>query len=187
MTIMDIRPPAEHERLWLQLEATKGGEDHQDTWIHRKKNGELITVTVSAGDVLFKHKTRRLCVITDITEMLRAHEDRKLAEEASKEKADKLEEQNRKLREIAFKASHLIRSPLTNILGLVNLLNDPALNIDEKQTLFEPLKGAGDRLDLIIRQIVAETFTQHDLAKNWPATHKTILSGAPAPNAAKIK
>jgi len=66
-----------------------------------------------------------------------------------------LEQQNQKLREIAWMQSHVIRSPLANIMGLVELLKDAFVNEHdvEKSKLLDHLLASAHDLDERIRTI----------------------------------
>lgn len=176
MTIKDIRPAFENERLQEHILTKRYQHDNKDNWVHIKSNGEHIAVSLTASNVYFKGRRCRLAVVNDITEMLQAQKKRDLAEAAATERALIVEKQNQKLRDIAFKASHVMRAPLTNVLGLLNLLADEKLTMGEKEALLPKLRQAGDQLDLVIREVVAETFNA-DTAMTWRNTHKTILAG----------
>jgi signal transduction histidine kinase len=63
-----------------------------------------------------------------------------------------------KLKEIAWHQSHIIRAPLVNILGIVNLLNDTkAMEEIENRDLIDKLKISADKLDAVIKDIVKIT------------------------------
>lgn len=65
--------------------------------------------------------------------------------------------QNEQLRKIAWSQSHMVRAPLSRIMGLVNILtNYPSSRIEEK-TLFDALLLSATELDDIIRDIVKQT------------------------------
>lgn len=179
MTIKDIRPAFEHKRLAEHIKNIQGDQDNKDTWVHVTKGGEYITVTVVSSNVLFNGEVCRLSVANDITDMLRAQEHRQKAEAAAIEKTRVVEAQNRRLREIAFKASHVMRAPLTNILALIDLVSDPRVKIEEKETMLAKLKTAGMQFDVIIREIVSETFESPQSAMDWRSAHKAVLSAKP--------
>lgn len=63
-----------------------------------------------------------------------------------------IEEQNRKLREIRWVQSHLVRGPLTRIMGLVDLLKkfEPG---DDREQLLEYLSKSANELDEVIGNI----------------------------------
>ncbi len=67
----------------------------------------------------------------------------------------KIEEQLCKLKDIAWQQSHLIRSPVVNILGLTKLLGDK-LNLlnDDENEVYTKLIQEVERLDVIITDIV---------------------------------
>jgi GAF domain-containing protein len=67
------------------------------------------------------------------------------------ERTRELEKQNRQLVEYAFINSHLLRGPLSRILGLINLIeHDKHLN---EENIIDLLRQSGDELDGVIRKI----------------------------------
>lgn len=60
------------------------------------------------------------------------------------------------LREIAFNQSHLVRHPLTNILGIVHLMNEMEMDNSLKQ-LTSMLHTSAKQLDDVIKEIVLKT------------------------------
>lgn len=61
------------------------------------------------------------------------------------------------LKEIAFDQSHLIRMPLSNILGLISIMEATLLD-DDAQHLLALLKQSSVQLDTVIRKIVNKTY-----------------------------
>ena len=68
-----------------------------------------------------------------------------------------IEKQNKKLLEIAWTQSHVVRAPLSRIMGLTELIKDPADSGKEKQELLELLQTSANELDEIIRSISEKT------------------------------
>lgn len=65
-----------------------------------------------------------------------------------------IEKKNSALEEVAFNQSHLIRAPLANVMGLIDLLDDePALD-DHHQAMLKLLKESAFKLDKVIKSIV---------------------------------
>lgn len=73
-------------------------------------------------------------------------------EERVHERTRTLEEQNQQLTEYAFINSHLLRAPLSRILGLTNLLYESELSNHERE-LVSHLHESGRQLDEIIHKI----------------------------------
>jgi tetratricopeptide (TPR) repeat protein len=72
-------------------------------------------------------------------------------EDRVKQRTEELENQNERLSEYAFINSHLLRAPLSRILGLINLIDhDKALKDSQLTGL---LRKSGDELDQIIKKI----------------------------------
>lgn len=61
-----------------------------------------------------------------------------------------VEEQNKRLREIAWIQSHIVRAPLARMMGLMDLFKNAA---DEKETIVEFLIQSAHELDAIIQDI----------------------------------
>ncbi|GHB26736.1 PAS domain S-box protein [Mongoliitalea lutea] len=64
-----------------------------------------------------------------------------------------IEEQNRKLKDIAWRQSHLVRAPLARIIGLTTLIKEEE-NSECKEELLEHLLQSATDLDQVIRSIV---------------------------------
>ena len=69
----------------------------------------------------------------------------------------KIQEQNEKLKEIAWIQSHKVRAPVATILGLIELFNYDASVSDSYMDLVSMLKTATNNLDKIIREVVEKT------------------------------
>lgn len=155
MTIMDIRPEAEQQKLAEYISNIKTEAGHSDMWRHRKKTGELIIVQVISNNVLFKGQVRRLAVANDITDLRKA-------EENSKRAGEKIRLQNQKLRGIAFHTSHIVRAPLANIMGLISLLKANGIGHPENDELLQLLVASAAALDKTLKDIMAETIAVED-------------------------
>ncbi|WP_374164697.1 PAS domain S-box protein [Arcticibacter sp. MXS-1] len=89
------------------------------------------------------------CMGYDVTE-LELH--RQELTEAKKQ----IGEASKVIEDIAFTQSHLVRRPLSNILGLMSILENLELS-DEARGIVEMLKSSSLRLDDIIKEIVKKT------------------------------
>jgi PAS domain S-box-containing protein len=66
-----------------------------------------------------------------------------------------IEDQNTKLREIAWTQSHVVRAPLSRIMGLVDIINNYP-SADTRQMLTD-LSSSAEELDIVVRDIVRKT------------------------------
>ncbi len=73
-------------------------------------------------------------------------------EERVKERTIVLEQKNKQLAEYAFINAHLLRSPVSSILGLINLLEYEKLN-EEERNIFNYMKKTVKQLDSIVFKI----------------------------------
>jgi PAS domain S-box-containing protein len=116
MTVRDIRPASEIGRLErVMAEGLDGAQDHWGTFRHRKKDGTLIDVAITAQEAEHDGRKARVVLAADVTDrenLLRAERlARAVAEEANQAKTDFL-----------ATMSHELRTPLNAIAGYAELL-----------------------------------------------------------------
>jgi PAS domain S-box-containing protein len=72
MNILDIRPEREVPRLLEKLSRTQNGLNQAGIWIHRKKDGALIEVEITAHSVMFGQRSTELVLANDVTQRRQA-------------------------------------------------------------------------------------------------------------------
>ena len=145
MTLKDIRPEEDVEKCEKIINVYKGTTAlFHDITRHTKKGGEVIDVEITSNTVnLGSSREARLAIAMDISERMRY--------------IKAIEEQNIKLREIAWVQSHVVRAPLARIMGLVNLLNACSSEKGNDAELLSFISTSALELDEIIRGIVRKT------------------------------
>lgn len=109
------------------------------------EQGELIYVVDRGLIIRNKEGTavRMVGAMTDISETLHHINTIKM--------------QNAKLRNIAWTQSHVVRAPISRILGIINLIEEEGENFNEIQFWLQQLKISTTEMDDIIKNIVKET------------------------------
>jgi PAS domain S-box-containing protein len=152
MNIKQIRPPEEIPTLEIGL--LQDSKDHKDSSLgiykHLKKNGEIIQVDIQSNFIQFKEKNAKVTIATDMTERLNY--------------IKAIEAQNEKLREISWIQSHVVRAPLSRIMGLIPLIQD-ADDGAEKEMMLDYVIISANELDEIIRNITAKSTSNDDTIK----------------------
>jgi PAS domain S-box-containing protein len=74
-----------------------------------------------------------------------------------------VEAQNQRLEEIAWAQSHLVRAPLTNIMGITKLLSYEVADNQALRELISHLSSSAEDLDSIIKDIIRNTETIHNI------------------------
>jgi len=145
MTLIDIRPEEEIPALERGIAEGKRdpGKLSQNIVIHKKKNGELIKVEIRIAPIQYKEESANVVIANDITEKLNY--------------LKALEDQNEKFREISWIQSHLVRAPLSRIMGLASLLESAQGNEVEMKTMLGYMVSSADELDEMIKTITAKT------------------------------
>jgi PAS domain S-box-containing protein len=131
---------------------------------HISKDGRVLFCEETVRNIMFKNAAACLVAAHDVTDLVYAkadlieHEKQLNKILASIELREKhIEEQNQKLKEIAFLSSHTMRAPLTNILGLAEVLDkdDPLSEVNKR--IIENIKTSAKQLDEVIIHLVQQT------------------------------
>ncbi|WP_262245884.1 PAS domain S-box protein [Parapedobacter soli] len=141
MTLIDIRPPEEIPKLEAAVARTRLPNKlfFKGTFKHRKKDGEIIQVDIQSNIIQFHGRKAELVLAIDITEKLYHIEA--------------IEAQNKRLQEIAWMQSHMVRAPLARIMGLIDLIKScPAPDVDQDR-LLRAVYDSAIELDDILRNI----------------------------------
>ncbi len=81
LTLADIRPPEEVQRLIESIHTAPADIYIADGWKHKKKNGEILDVEISSHTLALNGKNARLVVVRDMTEERKAKRMLKESEE----------------------------------------------------------------------------------------------------------
>jgi PAS domain S-box-containing protein len=114
---------------------------HEFETIIRKKNGELRNMEVKANLLELDGKTAVMNIYRDITERIKF--------------VNAIINQNKALKEIAWIQSHVVRAPLARMMGVIHLLTDPEMEVEnqELQKFLQMILDSAFELDNIIRDI----------------------------------
>ncbi len=142
LTVKDLHPK---EELPAVDEAMKLSEDKEEFYFqgvfsHLKKSGEMIQVDIRSNIVYDKGKKAEIALAHDITERLNHIKT--------------IEKQNKKLKEIAWMQSHVVRAPLARMMGLINVLKSEELSDKETMEYLSYVMESALELDDIIRDVV---------------------------------
>jgi PAS domain S-box-containing protein len=145
MTLRDIRPKSELPNMQRALDQGNSEPDaigHRQV-VHRKKNGELMDMSIQLAPFRLKGVKTSIVIATDNTERLKY--------------VKAIEQQNEKLQAISWMQSHIIRAPLARIMGLIPMFIDPKTSIKEKQDISEYLLVSANEMDDVIKNITDVT------------------------------
>jgi PAS domain S-box-containing protein len=142
MDASQIRPKDEIPRLYSQLEILRKDPTQiiNARYQHVLKNGTPIMVEVWWKYVEVKQKPAIMVVVNDITQQ--------------QEYIEAIEGQNKRLQEIAWMQSHIMRAPVARILGLVQLLQQFDHTPEQITELLQHIFDSSEELDKVIREIV---------------------------------
>jgi len=124
--------------------------------ICRAEKGEIIEMTVRLrrSDGIYIWATSRQMILErnnkrNTCKIIREVEDVTKLVEIQNE----LEERVKQLKVVSFKNSHLLRSPVSSIIGLVDLIDEDGITSEHNVKIFNFLKQTITKLDDVIREI----------------------------------
>lgn len=145
MTVMDIRPPEDIPMIKHLFRSSQDAQlvHYQNPIRHLHKNGNMILVDMYSNPVYYNNKKARIVIANDITDRLKYIET--------------IENQNKKLQEISWYQSHIVRAPLTRAMGCLDLLKGESLNKEDRNKLLNYLLISTKEFDAIIGELVSKS------------------------------
>lgn len=132
----------DYENLWTKIQ---NKESWAGEFCNKRKDGSLYWAKAFISPVVNNEGA--------ITNFIGVEEDITL----QRETLSTLENKNKRLAEIAWEQSHLVRAPLARILGMVNLFQNDFISFEEKATYLNYLKVSAEELDAVITAIAIKT------------------------------
>uniref|UniRef100_UPI0030EC78D2 PAS domain S-box protein n=1 Tax=uncultured Cyclobacterium sp. TaxID=453820 RepID=UPI0030EC78D2 len=144
MDLKQIRPESEVPRLVKMISSIREGRFKGEPKIfnHLKKNGEIITVEIKSNLIVHEGVRAEVVLANDITERMRY--------------IKAIEDQNKRLQEIAWMQSHVVRAPLARLMSLVMAADTLEEDVG-KENYNQMIMDSAVELDDIIRDIVKKT------------------------------
>jgi PAS domain S-box-containing protein len=113
-----------------------------------KANGDIAFIA-DKGHIIRDNKGKAIRMVGAVLDVT---ESRKLLKEITI--------QNQALKDIAWTQSHIVRAPLSRLLGLISLIEQNLFdNVEEYFTIMNGIKTSAEELDEIVKNIVAKTNT----------------------------
>jgi PAS domain S-box-containing protein len=142
MTFSDLHPKEEQIIVKSQI-STKEFKNQSLHFTHFLSNGHEIKVDIYSRK--FKSITNHAFIVqsNDVSETLK--------------RIQTIEDQNEKLRKIAWTQSHVVRAPIARALGIINLLQDQPEHLQDITFWLNQLKISTFEMDDIVKQIVQQS------------------------------
>jgi len=145
MSILDIRPPEDADKVMNALNRFDTDYKTFGVWRHKHKDGSDIFVHITSHLTHTDNEQHVMITAEDVTQRL-------LTEERLQQANTELMRQNNLLREISWAQSHNVRRPLASILGLLNVIrisNDE----QERELCINYIEISASELDIMVYEI----------------------------------
>lgn len=106
---------------------------------HKKKSGKIIQVEIRENTIPYQGKTVDLIIANNITD--------------TQNYIAAIEDQNTRIREIAWIQSHVVRAPLARIMGIIDLIKQSEKGEENEEELMNKIIESAHELDSIITDI----------------------------------
>lgn len=143
LTLQDIRPAADRQRLTEHIDKSIKPLSHSGIWTHLKKNGEQILVEITSHEAFYDNQEARLVISNDVTDKVKAE----LELIKAKEKAEESDQLKTAFLE---NISHEIRTPINIITGFTEIITKQKLDEIKRNELIETLSKTANRLLRIV-------------------------------------
>lgn len=144
MTLSELFPEIPHSSK--RNESTpKDGHNQLNLGIHplTTKTGETLQVELFGNEITYQDISARIYLANDITERMYHLQT--------------IEDQNIQLKKIAWTQSHIVRAPLSRIMGIIHLIELQSHQPEDLEYWISQMKSSAMEMDNIIRQIVERT------------------------------
>jgi PAS domain S-box-containing protein len=142
MSFTQLHPKSEKDLIECKFNS-KEDEVFKNHFTHILKNGKEIKVEIYFREIKSNSNSGLIVQSNDISETLK--------------RINTIERQNEKLKSIAWTQSHVVRAPLSRILGIVNLIEQHNDDLGEILFWLKQLRISTNEMDVIIRKINDET------------------------------
>jgi PAS domain S-box-containing protein len=142
MTFAQLHPIEEQKMIMHNL-ISEREEAMKEHFTHIIKDGSTIKADVYFKKITNDANNSIIVQSNDVTETLNH--------------IDTIEIQNTKLKNIAWTQSHVVRAPISRILGIINLMEGQVYNEEEIVFWMQQLKISTMEMDDIVKKIVRES------------------------------
>ncbi|MBC5841888.1 response regulator [Flavobacterium sp. F-380] len=142
MHFTQLHPSVEEQMVRNNL-IKRDKEFPRNNFTHILSDGKEINVNIYFREINSEGYSRLIVQTNDISETLKH--------------ISTIEVQNAKLRNIAWTQSHVVRAPISRILGIINLLEEEKENQEEFMFWMSQLKISTNEMDQIVKNIVSDS------------------------------
>ncbi len=142
----NFTPELTHQKLWVQLVNNKGWKG---TFCNQKKNGEYYWEEANISPVFNEEgiKINYVAVKEDISSRI-------LLEEEKEKLIEELTLSYNELKQFSYITSHNLRAPLTNLMGILDLLDLSKIEDETVLLLMEAFKKSTHKLDETLHDLI---------------------------------
>lgn len=180
MKLQDLWPPEDTDRFERMVDEQIATDSHRSRLLfkHKKKNGVVIPVEVSAHNIRLNGRTARMAAVVDISDRVRAEEHQEELLNSLRIAKDEAERANTLKSMFLANMSHEIRTPLGAMIGFADLLRDPDISARERASYIDILIRNGEQLSIVINDILdlSKVEAGHMKLEVIPADPNTLVT-----------
>lgn len=157
MSILDIRPGEDVMKVKESVKEAPADYYSSGIWRHYRKDKSMLYIKISSHSMQFNNRPSEIILASDLTAQVKYEKERE-------QLMNNLLQQNHQLEEFAYIASHQLRAPVANILGLTTIFD--LVKEDEVPGIIQRMKESATRLDETIKKAVFLLEKKKDVYEN---------------------
>ena len=123
MTIKDIRPDNDHNRLLILTRTSKNGITQAGNWKHITKAGTVLDVNITSHAIRFNNQPCKMVMVADVTDMLKKEHELEQAYKKEKDLTTELEAKMEAIKKVREESS-MLEEVVDKIQNLVLIVNE---------------------------------------------------------------
>ncbi len=148
LRLLSVEDPLIQEQAELLMKKFAHGESWSGEFLMRTKSGRIISVHTSSSPIYENGKLTAVMGISfDISEKKRAELERENL-------ISELTQRNQDLKQFGYIASHNMRAPVTNLLGLFSLLDKTKVKDEEAFEIIEGMERSTQNLNSVLNDLI---------------------------------
>ncbi|MBW7845055.1 MAG: PAS domain S-box protein [Bacteroidia bacterium] len=146
--MLTVADPILHKRGWELMNKLVNGESWAGEYLMQNKSGRVFPIHTNSAPLIENGvQTGIINISFDITNSKKAELERENL-------IDELTQRNKDLKQFGYIASHNMRAPVTNLLGLFSLIDKDKITDIETKEIVEGLERSTNNLNLVLKDLI---------------------------------
>lgn len=170
-SVLILIPPDLHHEIsfFTEIIGRKERIDNHET-LRIRKDGTIIHVSLTISPIIDEFGQ-----VLAASEIIRDISAQKTTEREKAKIMNDLVQRNRDLEQYSYIVSHNLRAPVANIMAINDILFDPDMEADERETLFKALSKSVEAMDSVLKDLTHILYVRREVNEHKTNIHFSEL------------